>query len=235
MTAQQIRKNFMKIRDMFPLLAQDVIETIRESLNLPVTSNKNRADVYSWQIESTIRRVTIRLYYDGRLIVYSQNRLSLEQQFLLVDGDKYLPVTEYDILNKGEIYYLADRCCLKKIIKDLKEFLLPGILINGSYVYHVGPPLVAMMYEADGWEGRSNVYNQNESEPDEISLKSLKNAFRWMRVWSVDGSCMHGYVLDYATKTVYYDKDEALEHLTKRVFPKRNLENYFNKFVKKRF
>lgn len=109
------------------------------------------------------------------------------------------------------------------------------LTINGNTFSYVGQPLTAMVFDGMNYMGRSNVSNKNQEDMGAISLNNLDDAFKYMKEWIQDEEYAYGYVLDYSTKTIYYDDDRVLDYLLKKVFPKLEKENYFKIFTKMNF
>lgn len=112
---------------------------------------------------------------------------------------------------------------------------MKNLIINSKTFVHIGEPLEAFIFDGEYWGGRSNFLASNEKEKTSIDLENLEDCFAWMSRWSNESDYVRGYVLDYSTKTIYYDKEEAKDYLLKRAFPKRGEENYFDKFVQRDF
>lgn len=106
-----------------------------------------------------------------------------------------------------------------------------SIIINEKSLQYVGLPLTAVIFDGQYWGGRSNFLGSDEREKTNISLENIEDCFQWMKRWSNGGDYLYGYVLDYSTKIIYYDKQEALDYILKKVFPKLKEENFFERFV----
>lgn len=108
------------------------------------------------------------------------------------------------------------------------------IVINEKTLQYIGLPLTAFIFDGY-WCGRSNFLCSSKSEKTNIELNSVEDCFCWMKYWTEAGDYVCGYVLDHSTRTVYYDKQQALDYLLKTSFPKRNEENFFENFIQKDF
>jgi hypothetical protein len=106
--------------------------------------------------------------------------------------------------------------------------------INGEVRYHVGEPLDVKVRDYEGWAGRSNFLSSNERERS-VQLKDLEDCFRWAEEWLRDAKSSCCYVLDYASRTAYYDSEETLKHLREFIIPMRNLQGYFQNFTQRSF
>lgn len=109
------------------------------------------------------------------------------------------------------------------------------LIINGKGFKYFGQPLSAVIFDGSYWGGRSNFLASNETQKTETDVQSLEDCFVWMKRWSEETDYVCGYVLDYSSKTIYYDKQESLDYLLKKSFPKLGKENYFDKFIEKNF
>ncbi len=107
------------------------------------------------------------------------------------------------------------------------------IVINGVTLRYVGQPLDAVGYDGEFWAGRSNFELANELPC--LHLNDLDDCFRWMAQWKTYDDYQCGYVMDYASRTIYYDKDKALQHLKEKIIPKRKLDGHFHTFVQREF
>ena len=107
------------------------------------------------------------------------------------------------------------------------------MIINGKVLRYVGQPLALFVRDGDGWAGRTN-FLQGESERS-AQVEDIEDCFRWLAEWLEDDKSPCSYVLDYASRTVYYDSAEALKDVQERLIPKRNLDGYFENFVQRRF
>lgn len=108
------------------------------------------------------------------------------------------------------------------------------LIINNEEHKYIGEPLVVFMLSGGVWGGNSNFLSK-DSKKKKQRLLNIQHCFRCMNDWTKEEGYTCGYILDYAKKIVYYDTMEAYFHLTNRVFPKRNLENYFEQFIKRDF
>ncbi len=113
--------------------------------------------------------------------------------------------------------------------------MMKTLVVNGKELKYVGLPLNVTVFDGKYYSGRTNFLCSNEKIKTEIDLMDLEDCFRWMKTWSAMDDYIHGYVLDYSTKTIYYDKQEALDHLFNLVFPIRQEENFFEHFTQKDF
>ena len=109
------------------------------------------------------------------------------------------------------------------------------IIINEKPLQYVKLPLQAWTYDKDGWGGRSNLLASNETTKRKASLKDLDDCFAWMKKWMADDDYQYGYVIDFSTRTIYYDSEEALAHILQKKVPKRNWDGFFKTFVQKDF
>lgn len=107
--------------------------------------------------------------------------------------------------------------------------------INGEQQQYIGAPLVAFMFDGDAWAGRSNFLASNQTTKNTIDLTDLQDCFKWMKKWSADSDYKSGYILDFSSKTVYYDTQDALVHLKEKKIPKRKWDNYFTSFKQMNF
>jgi|GEM_PF-2102090 len=106
--------------------------------------------------------------------------------------------------------------------------------INGESFRYVGKPLDAFVLISGYWSGRSNLLPNNLADR-KIALKNLEDCFKWIKHWLGFRDCDGAYVLDYSTKTVYYDTQETLDDLLQETIPKQGKENFFEHFVQKDF
>ena len=111
---------------------------------------------------------------------------------------------------------------------------MPEIIINGKAFQYVGQPLAANSLDKDtSWSGRSNMKPSNAEAS--VQLIDLDDCFSCMSSWKESSDYVYGYVLDYATGTVYYDSPEALQHLQEKIFPARGLEDHFQILIQREF
>ena len=107
------------------------------------------------------------------------------------------------------------------------------LVINGQILNYVGSPLQVTARETDGNAGgRTNFLCSNEKLKTDINLANLNECLYWLKQWSKEEDHEFGYILDYSTKTVYYNKDEVKDYLLNTRFPVRKIENYFETFIK---
>jgi len=112
---------------------------------------------------------------------------------------------------------------------------MPQITINGKPLHYVETPLAAYYYDGECWAGRSNCEPCNA--PASLQFNSLDECFQEISRWKIEAGSnyRYGYVMDYDSFAIYYDQEEALQYLTRKVIPKQKLDGYFQKFVQKKF
>ncbi len=97
--------------------------------------------------------------------------------------------------------------------------------------------LEACMEDNNGWAGRRMALAtpENANSGTRMARGYLSDCFLIMKLWFKDKFTKHGYILDYSTKTIYYDNSEALQYLQNEVLPAKGLENFFVHIVKLSF
>lgn len=112
---------------------------------------------------------------------------------------------------------------------------MDSIEINGKILQHTGLPLAIYILEDGSWGGRTNFLCSNETEKNDADLIDLNDCFYWMKKWFTEDSCQGGYILDFSTKTIYYDTPETLAILQEKKIPKRKWDGYFQTFTQMDF
>lgn len=110
------------------------------------------------------------------------------------------------------------------------------LTIEGKAWTFVGPPLEILVLDGEPdpmWSGRTNHLFSGRND-EEVQLIDLNDCFNYMKQWSAESDYVCGYVLDFSTGTVYYDKEKARERL-ERTLPKKKLEKYFVNFIQRSF
>lgn len=116
------------------------------------------------------------------------------------------------------------------------------LVINGKTLRYVGTPLTAFSYRIRHgnigglWGGKSNILQYAEKTKS-VCLKDLDDCFDHLKLahqregyWYI-----RGYVLDYITRSIYYDDGCALEFARKAEDIEFGLGGYFVHFIKKDF
>ncbi len=109
------------------------------------------------------------------------------------------------------------------------------LTINGKANRHVGLPLAAYTQDGESWSGNSNILTDHESTRTNIHLNGLTDCFWWMKEWNKEEDVKAGFVLDFTTKTAYYDNNTSLAYIKEKFIPAQKWENYFEHFIQKDF
>jgi hypothetical protein len=100
---------------------------------------------------------------------------------------------------------------------------------NEKLVYKDLPLSISYCHGDGSWGGRSNFKIGDTEAPPEKHIESLSSAFEWMARWKKTGNSgyKYGVVLDFESKTIYYDNQEALNFWKKH---ESNQYAFFEKF-----
>lgn len=105
------------------------------------------------------------------------------------------------------------------------------VIIKGKeYTYRGATPLKVAVLNSDfGWIPKTNLHiSDSVGSPD--LLGSIEDCKKYIRNAQKSKKYVCAYILDYASKTIYYDNPDALSH-AKALLRNKKQESHFTEFV----